>query len=108
MRLRFERMPTSIDNMTPGDRFLVALGSLHEAAGVKVHSIISVRGDGPLKEGNDGVVAYESAHLMDVASELVVRSGHSVQGNSNAIAEVKRILYVHLDQLDAEIAEAAR
>ncbi|MCP5058441.1 MAG: alpha/beta fold hydrolase [bacterium] len=107
MRLRLGRMPTSLDNMTPGNRFLVALGSLKEARGVSAHSIVSVTGDGPLRDLNDGVVAYESAHLEDVESELVVRSGHSVQGHPKMIAEVKRILYEHFDLLEAEIAEAA-
>ncbi|MBW2243076.1 MAG: alpha/beta fold hydrolase [Deltaproteobacteria bacterium] len=107
MRLRLDRMPTSLDNMTPGNPFLVALSSLDEAPGVTTHSIISAKGDGPLERRTDGVVAYESAHVEGVKSELVVRSGHSVQGDPNMIAEVKRILYEHFDQLEAEIAKAA-
>jgi len=41
-------------------------------------------------------VSYRSAHLDGVASERVVRSGHSVQDNPEAIAEVRRILLDHL------------
>jgi hypothetical protein len=44
--------------------------------------------------------------VENVESELVVRSGHSVQGNPKMIAEVKRILHEHVDQLDADIAKA--
>ena len=56
------------------------------------HSIIAVDSDGPLDEAGDGVVKYMSAHIDGVASEKIVRSRHSVQGNPEAIQEVKRIL----------------
>jgi len=41
--------------------------------GVRAHSIIPVKGDGPPEEGNDGVVEYKSAHIEGMDSELVVR-----------------------------------
>jgi hypothetical protein len=41
-------------------------------------------------------VTYDSAHIEGVASELVVRSDHSVQGNPATIREVRRILLEHL------------
>lgn len=107
IRNNLDRLPTSLDNMTPGNRFLLALGSLREAPGVRVHSIIPVTGAGPPEGQTDGVVAYESAHLDHALSERVIRSGHSVQGNPEAIAEVKRILFEHLEALDAETAEPA-
>jgi hypothetical protein len=44
----------------------------------------------------DGVVAYESAHIEGVASELVVRSGHSTQSHPETIEEVRRILREHV------------
>jgi pimeloyl-ACP methyl ester carboxylesterase len=93
---RFARLPSSVDNMTPNDPFIVTLGELPLAKGVTAHSIIAVQGDGPLEERNDGVVAYRSAHIEGVASELVVDSYHSVQGHPLAIAEVRRILLEHL------------
>ena len=40
----------------------------------------------------DGLVPYASAHLDGAASELVVRSGHSVQETPEAIRELRRIL----------------
>ncbi len=91
----FERIPTSIDNMTPGNPFLQALASLPVAPGVAAHSIIAVQGDGPPEEGADGVVKYQSAHIEGVASELVVRSGHSSQAHPQTIEEVRRILLEH-------------
>ena len=33
----------------------------------------------PYEKSKDGVVAYSSAHIDGVASELVVHSGHSTQ-----------------------------
>jgi hypothetical protein len=51
-----------------------------------------VQGDGPIETGNDGVVQYSSAHIDEAESELVVRSGHSVQSNPKTVAEVRRIL----------------
>ena len=44
------------------------------------------------------VVSYQSAHIPEVKSELVVRSGHSVQANPHTVAEVRRILLLHLEE----------
>ena len=49
----------------------------------------------------DGVVKYVSAHIDGVASEKVVRSSHSVQGNPEAIQEVKRILIENVKAIKA-------
>jgi hypothetical protein len=62
---------------------------------VAAHSIIAVRGAGPVEAGNDGVVTYTSAHIEGVASETVVNSGHSTQSNPYTILEVGRILFEH-------------
>src|SRR5262245_15688534 len=88
-------VPTSITNMTPGNPFIQNLAAIPIADGVVAHSIIAVEGDGPVKEGGDGVVKYVSAHIDGVVSEKIVHSGHSVQGNPEAIQEVKRILVEH-------------
>jgi hypothetical protein len=89
---------TAVDNMTPGNRFVRTLGQLPIAPGVAAHSIIPVTGDGPPQGQKDGVVAYASAHIDGVESELVVvREGHSCQANPHTIAEVRRILLAHLE-----------
>ncbi len=90
------RVGSSVFAMTPGSPFIKVLAALPIVPGVAAHSIIAVNGDGPVESGNDGVVAYASAHLDGTASELVVRSGHSNQANPQAIAEVRRILLLHL------------
>jgi len=91
---RLRGLPTSLDNMTPGNPTLAALEQRPIAPGVSAHSIIAVRGDGP-PGGGDGIVNYSSAHLEDVESELVVRSGHSAQKAPASIEEVRRILLLH-------------
>ena len=96
------RVGNSVSGMTPGSPFITALGSLPIAPGVAAHSIVSVAGDGPVESGDDGVVEYSSAHLPEAVSELVVRSGHSNQSNPQTIAEVRRILLLHLKEACAE------
>jgi hypothetical protein len=72
-----------------------SLCSVQKRQEIPTHSIVAVSGDKLLAEDDDGVVNYESAHLDGVESEVVIRSWHSVQGHPLAIAEVRRILYLH-------------
>lgn len=93
-----ERVPTSIDNMSPGNAFIQALGEIPVAPGITANSIVAVKeGYDPYEEGNDGVVEYESAHIDGVESEFVVRSPHSTQSNPHTIEEVRRILVKHAE-----------
>jgi len=92
----------SVLQMTPGNRFVQSLAAIPVAPGVRTHSIIPVLGDAPPQGQEDGVVRYASAHLDAVDSEHVVyRAGHSVQGDPQAIEEVRRILLEHIDQARA-------
>ena len=90
------RVPTSVDNMTPGNPFVRTLADLPIAPGVAAHSIIAVTDGVPSDTADDGVVKYSSAHIDGVESELVVRSPHSCQSNPHTILEVRRILLEHL------------
>jgi pimeloyl-ACP methyl ester carboxylesterase len=90
------KVPTSIDGMSPDNPVLKTLADTPLAPGVSGHSIIAVEGDGDPKLGDDGVVAYSSAHLEGMESEFIVHSGHSCQGNPFTIEEVRRILLEHL------------
>jgi pimeloyl-ACP methyl ester carboxylesterase len=92
-------IPTSIDNMNPNNLFIRNLRAIPIAPGVVAHSIIAVDSEGLLKDAGDGVVKYESAHIDGVESEKIVHSGHSVQGNPEAIQEIKRILIEHATEL---------
>jgi hypothetical protein len=95
----------SVGNMSPDSKFIQLLASLPIAPDISAHSIIGVR-SGPIEEGTDGVVSYQSAHLDDVDSELVVESGHSSQSNPAVVEEIRRILIEHLADtlLDEETA----
>jgi len=88
-------VPTAVDNMSPEHPFILGLQAIPVAPSVTVNSIIAVEGDGLVEEGDDGVVKYSAAHIEPVESELVVKSGHSTQGNPHTIEEVRRILLLH-------------
>ncbi|CAM2066478.1 AB hydrolase-1 domain-containing protein [Sulfidibacter corallicola] len=90
------RGPTSIKALSPTRGIVRVFGKLPIDRRVAVHSILGDRGKGQLEGGSDGVVPYESAHLDDVASELVVPSGHDAHTHPLAIIEIKRILTQHL------------
>jgi len=94
--LSLTRIPTSIDNMSPGHRFIKALAKIPLSPTVTAHSIIAVDADEPLDRAGDGVVKYQSAHIEGVESELIVRSPHSgMQAAPATIEEVRRILLAH-------------
>jgi hypothetical protein len=63
---------------------------------VPYHSVIGQQYRGPKERGSDGVVPYRSSHLDGAQSELIVRSGHGVFSNLDAVLETIRIL--HLEQ----------
>jgi pimeloyl-ACP methyl ester carboxylesterase len=95
LALRLRGRLSSVHAMTPGSLLIKELSPAPLASGVIGHSIIAVQGEGPFQQDTDGVVAYNSAHLEGMASEIVVTSGHSVQQNPEAIEEVRRILLEH-------------
>jgi hypothetical protein len=83
--------------MDPKSPFVKSLSLMTLTPDVIAHSIIAVKNpEDPKEEWTDGVVNYSGAHIDGVASELVVHSGHSTQGHSETIEEVRRILLEHL------------
>ncbi|WP_240914692.1 alpha/beta fold hydrolase [Roseimicrobium sp. ORNL1] len=95
------RMPTAIDALVPGNRFLTAINSIPPVKGVPYHSIIGDRGRGGNKDhtppvSTDGVVPYWSSHIEGAQSEIIVPSGHWSNQHPAAIAEIRRILYLHI------------
>jgi len=89
-------MPTAVENMRPGNRFVRTYSASPIAPDVTANSIIAVLGEGPVSGKTDGVVAYESAHLDGVESEKVVHAPHSCQAEPDTILEVRRILREHV------------
>jgi pimeloyl-ACP methyl ester carboxylesterase len=100
-KLNMKGIPTSLDSMSPDNKYLLALADIPLAPGVKGNSIIAVQGNGDYKQGKDGLVAYSSAHVDYVESEFIVRSFHSCQDKAETIEEVRRILLKHLGEFEA-------
>ena len=102
LELPFEvsnKIPTSVDGMSPTNPVLQTLAKMPVVPGVKTHSIIAIKGNDEPPNGNDGVVEYKSAHQGGAESEYIVRSPHSCQGHPLTIEEVRRILLEHLKSI---------
>lgn len=101
---------TSVDQLDPAAPALQVLSHRPRPPNVHYHSVVGV-----VKSNNvyqevrdllnwddapgDGVVRYDSAHLSDAESELVVTADHmKVHHHPKAVQEVRRILYLHLKQ----------
>lgn len=102
-------VPTSVDALSPTSPVLQVLAQRPRPSEVEFHSIIGLETHrrpldplraklGLLAERGDGVVPFASAHLDQVASELVVEASHMVvHHHPLAIEEVRRILHEHLE-----------
>jgi hypothetical protein len=97
-RLKLNGVPSSIDNLSPESPFVQQSMQLPLRPGLHIHSIVGNKKLLPLSDPKcgDGVVPYTSAHLEGAESELVVKSGHGAQETPEAIAEIRRILLLHL------------
>jgi pimeloyl-ACP methyl ester carboxylesterase len=96
----YKEIKSSIDMLKPEDVILHTIRDLPVAKGVTLHSIIGQDRPGPKESGTDGMVPYSSSHIKGVASELVIRSDHSAEVRPACIAEVVRILRLHLRERD--------
>lgn len=64
--------------------------------GVPYHSVVGDQGRGNAPDSSDGVVPYWSSHLEGARSEKIVPSGHGAHEDPEGIAELGRILRLHL------------
>jgi pimeloyl-ACP methyl ester carboxylesterase len=99
--LKANRIPSSLDTLSPKSQFVKLLSAIPIAAGIPYHSIMGDRGRGDSPNSSDGVVPYASARIAGALSELIVPSGHSAHQDPKAIAEVGRILRLHTAQTGA-------
>jgi pimeloyl-ACP methyl ester carboxylesterase len=89
------RLPNSVSNLKPNAPYLAILNK--ELIQAPYHSIIGNRGKpGPLADSTDGVVPYWSSHLDGAQSELIVPGPHGSCELPQTIAELDRILRLHL------------
>ncbi|MHB8898470.1 MAG: esterase/lipase family protein [Thermoguttaceae bacterium] len=103
---RLLRIETSVDSLARGSPFFPVMLASYRAPWVRYHNIIGVLPQegwaGYFAEGGDGVVAFSSARMDDVVSEITVPSMHSeIHAHPRAILEVRRILLEHLDDIAA-------
>ena len=94
--LKLNRLPNSIDTLSPNDPFVKEMNTLPMTKRIPYHSIIGDRGRGDTPNSSDGVVPYWSSHLEGAESEKIVPSGHGAEHTPQAIAEVLRILHEHI------------
>jgi hypothetical protein len=88
------RLPNSVSNLAPKAPYLAVLNKLSIQA--PYHSIIGDRGRGDSPNSTDGVVPYWSSHLDGAQSEVIVPGPHGACELPQTIAELDRILRLHL------------
>ncbi|MGB8805968.1 MAG: alpha/beta fold hydrolase, partial [Chthoniobacterales bacterium] len=88
------RLPTSINGLQPNNPAFKVLNSVRMT--VPYHSIIGDRGKGDSPNSTDGVVPYWSSHFDKAQSEVIVPGPHSSTGLPQTIAELDRILRLHV------------
>ncbi len=93
---RIDDVEGALGQMDPSSPFLGLLLEMPVEAPVRAHSIIAMKKLVAKDEGTDGVVRYDSAHLDEVESEVVVQSGHSCLDQPSVAGEVRRILLMNL------------
>lgn len=105
---------TSVDSLSPKSPILQVLAETPNPESVKHHNVVGIshppsrllgRFSDVRREQSDGVVGYSSAHLERVESEIEVSAPHSgVQAHPDTIAELRRILFLHLDEIGKQPA----
>jgi hypothetical protein len=95
------RSLSSIDGMAAGNPLITAVDAQSIAPEIPYHSIIAnIHVAVPTEKSSDGLVRYRSAHLDGAVSEQIVIDGHSCEANPQFITEVRRILLLHLSEIE--------
>jgi pimeloyl-ACP methyl ester carboxylesterase len=89
-----KRLPNSITGLKPSNPALPVVNSVPIT--VPYHSIIGDRGKDHCPDCTDGVVPYSSSHLDGAQSEVIVPGPHGACKLPETIAELDRILRLHL------------
>ena len=97
---------TSIDSLAPDSPILPVMLDSKPASWVKHHNIVGKIPEkgfiGHVVGGTDGIVAYTSAHLDNVQSEIIVNADHTtINRHPLSVLEVHRVLLEHLAEIDA-------
>ena len=97
---RFHLPATSITQLSPKSPTLTVMNSGPVTAGLPYHSIVAQAVPGPAAAGTDFIVSYESSHVSGAVSETIVEGTHACLSKPATIAELKRILELHLQETD--------
>jgi pimeloyl-ACP methyl ester carboxylesterase len=89
-----KRLPNSVWGLKPSNPAFPVVNE--PPISVPYHSIIGDRGRGDCPNCSDGVVAYWSSHLEGAKSECIVPGPHGSAELPQTIAELDRILRLHL------------
>jgi pimeloyl-ACP methyl ester carboxylesterase len=89
-----KRLPNSVYGLQPNNPTFKVLNSVPMT--VPYHSIIGDRGKGDSPNSTDGVVPYWSSHLDGARSEVIVPGPHGSTELPQTIAELDRILRLHV------------
>jgi pimeloyl-ACP methyl ester carboxylesterase len=100
------RLPNSVSGLSPNNPSLKIVNSA--TISTPYHSIIGDRGRGDSPNSTDGVVPYWSSHLAGAKSELIVPGPHGSESLPQTVAELQRILRLHLRASDAPRADVAQ
>ena len=100
LRPEFEKaLPTTIQLLAPNSPLLEALYGLRPPCWVTIHNIIGVAHHTLRGERTDCIVSESSARHPGAISELDVKATHTgVHHKLTTIAEIKRILQLHLEE----------
>jgi pimeloyl-ACP methyl ester carboxylesterase len=100
------RIPNGVSGLSPKALTLRVMDKLPINA--PYHSIIGDRGKGDSPRSSDGVVAYWSSHLENAQSELIVPGPHNSYEIPQTIAELRRILHLHLSTIESNLVSRSQ
>jgi pimeloyl-ACP methyl ester carboxylesterase len=89
-----KRLPNSVSGLKPTNPAFPIVNSA--SINIPYHTIIGDRGRGDSPNSTDGVVAYWSSHLDGAKSEKIVPGPHGSCALPQTVAELDRILKLHL------------
>ena len=101
-----KRLPNSVWGLKPTNPTFKVINSAPIT--VPYHSIIGDRGKGNSPNSTDGVVPYWSSHLDKAQSEVIVPGPHGSTELPQTIAELDRILRLHVGEKSTSGAAVAR
>ncbi len=96
-----QRLPNSVEVLDPDSNWLRIVHTLPLDRSIPFHSIMGDRGRGgnldrTRPQSSDGVVPYWSSHLEGAESEVTIPSGHWSHLHPDGMAEIRRLLLLHL------------